>query len=166
MSAPADPQAPCIICSQTGTVIHSHHVVPQSRGGQDSLQIALCPTCHNAIHANAVFLVSQIRRNVIRKSKKFWRSPEEELRASKFLEILVRALLSPILAERKHLLSTSVSTSVFEEFKLLQLDIGASSMEKTLHYCIQSALNNKGISNVSRTVQKESSMWFLHKPAS
>jgi len=101
---------------------------------------------------------------VVRKPKKFWRSPEEELRASKFLEILVKALLSPILTDREHLLSASVSTSVFEEFKLLQLDLGASSMEKTLHYCLQLALHTKGIKNVSRKTQKESPMWFMHKP--
>lgn len=164
MGTPASPNSPCVICCKLEAVMHSHHTVPRSRGGEESLQISLCPTCHNSLHAHALFLVSQINKNKIRKPKQFWVTAEHEARAQQFLEILVRAILSPVLAsaDRQHLLSASVGTSTFENVKLLQMDLGMSSMEKTLAYCINFVLHSKGLSNVSRKSKKESSMWFMH----
>lgn len=154
--------SPCKICLQHEAIMHSHHTVPQSRGGKDSLQIILCPTCHNSLHANGVFMVAQIRRNKIRKAKRFWKNSEDESRAQAYLEILVRALITPLPAgfERDHLVTTTVKTSNFEDLKMLQLDLGQSSMEKTLNYCIAFTLQSKGITNVGQS-KKESELWFV-----
>lgn len=158
---------PCKICLQREAIMHSHHTVPQSRGGKDSLQIILCPTCHNSLHAHGVFLVAQIRRNKIRAPKSFWKSPEDEQRAQPYIEILVRALITPLPEgfERDHLVTTTVKTSRFEDLKMLQLDLGKSSMEKTLAYCIAFTLQSKGITNVGQS-KKESQLWFLQRPNS
>lgn len=158
---------PCTICLQREAIMHSHHTVPQSRGGKDSLQIILCPTCHNSLHAHGVFLVAQIRQNKIRPPKRFWKSPEDEERAQPYLEILVRALVTPLPEgfERDHLVNTTVKTSRFEDLKMLQLDCGLSSMEKTLAYCIAFTLKNKGITNVGKS-KTESQLWFLQRPES
>jgi hypothetical protein len=158
---------PCTICLRSEIVMHSHHTVPQSRGGKDSKQIILCPTCHNSLHAQGVFMVAQIRRNKIRAPKRFWRSPEDEMRAAPYLEILVRALITPLPEgfERDHIVTTTVKTSMFEDIKMLQLDLGKSSLEKTLDYCIKFTLHSKGITNVGQS-KKESQLWFLHVPQS
>ena len=152
---------PCTICRRNEAIMHSHHTVPQARGGKDSLQIILCPTCHNSLHANGVFMVSQIRGNKIRRPKAFWRTPDEEVNARPYLEILVRALIAPLPDgfQRDHLVSTSVKTTLFEDIKMLQLDQGISSMEKTLEYCIKFTLHSKGITNV-RQAKEQSSEWF------
>ena len=158
---------PCTICLRHEIVMHSHHTVPQSRGGKDSLQIILCPTCHNALHAHGVFLVAQIRRNKIRAPKRFWKNAEDEQRAAPYIEILVRALITPLPEgfERDHIVTTTVKTSMFEDIKMLQLDLGKSSLEKTLDYCIKYTLHSKGISNVGQS-KKESQLWFLQLPRS
>lgn len=157
---------PCKICLHHEAIMHSHHTVPQSRGGKDSLQIILCPTCHNSLHAHGVFMVAQIRRNKIRAPKRFWKSPEDEQRAAPYIEILVRALITPLPDgfERDHLVTTTVKTSKFEDLKMLQLDLGKSSMEKTLAYCIAFTLQSKGITNVGQST-KESQLWFVQRPS-
>ena len=154
----------CTICEDRSCVLHSHHTVPRSRGGENSLQIPLCPTCHNAIHANALYLVSRIRNPKRKKnSERFWRTPTEEQRAEPFLKILVEALIKPIPEglEREHLLSVSVSTELFEQFKLLQLDLGGMSQEKLLEYCIQQTIRIRGIGNVKKESQTE--LWFMQR---
>lgn len=158
---------PCTICLRREAIMHSHHTIPQSRGGKDSRQIILCPTCHNSLHGNGVFLVAQIRRNKIRAPKKFWNCPEDQQRAQPYLEILVQALITPLPEgfQRDHPVITSVKTSTFEDLKMLQLDLGKSSMEKTIDYCIAFTLHSKGITNVGQS-KKESQLWFLQRPDS
>lgn len=156
----------CCICADNAGVLHSHHTVPRSRGGEKSLQINLCPTCHNAIHANALAIVSRIKNpKRPNNTRRFWRNAEEEQRAERFLQILVEALVKPIPEEleREHLLSLNVSTSLFEQFKLLQLDTGLSSQEKVLNYCIKQTLINRGIENVSSKNPKKEciDLWFM-----
>jgi len=97
--------------------------------------------------------------------RQFWSDVEAEKRAQQYLEVLVRAMMSPPVCEREHLLSASVSTTAFEEFKILQQDLGLSSHEKTVEYCIQFTLNNKGLKNVlSKGVQTKDQLWFLPVP--
>lgn len=155
----------CRICEDRAGVLHSHHTVPRSRGGEKSLQITLCPTCHNAIHANALAIVSKIKNPKRPKNNKlFWRNSVEEQRVEPFLQVLVEALIKPIPAEleREHLVSVNISTSLFEQFKLLQLDAGLSSQEKTLHYCIKQTLISRGIENVIKTNKQEClDLWHL-----
>lgn len=154
----------CTICYDRAGVLHWHHTIPRSRGGEHSLQIPLCATCHNALHANALAIVSKIN-NPKRKpiNKRFWASVEEEQRAQPFLQVLVEALFRPIPEglEREHLLSVSVSSTLFEQFKLLQLDLGLSSQEKVLEHCIKQTLRIRGIDNVTKTSQTQPTMWFL-----
>lgn len=157
---------PCTICEAREPVMHSHHTVPQSRGGTNSLQIILCASCHNSLHAAALYICSQIRQNTKRKPKRFWRTEEDSIRAQPYLEILVKAILSPIPegCSREHLLSTPVSTQVFESFKLLQSDLGLSSQEQTLLHCVKYTLANKGIQQHEKNTTGASSLWFLHVP--
>ncbi len=157
---------PCMICFHKEAVMHSHHTIPRSRGGDDSLQIILCPDCHNTLHSNGVYVVSKInnpRRK--RDAKQFWRNAEDEERAQPYLQILVKALLEPIPEgfTRQHLLSVSVETPVFEDMKLLQADLGLPSMEETMLYCIAITLKSRGIKNEDRKHNAKSSEWFIQQ---
>lgn len=155
----------CRICEDVSGVLHSHHTVPRSRGGEKSLQIMLCPNCHNSIHSNALSIVSGIRNpKRLKNNKRFWRNDVEEHRAEPFLKILVESLILPIPEEleREHLLSINVSTTLFEQFKLLQLDTGLSSQDKVLTYCIQQTLINRGITHVQKNPKQDrTDHWFL-----
>lgn len=154
----------CIICfSQLN--IQYHHTIPRSRGGEDSLQIPLCSNCHSSIHFNALSIVSKIN-NPKRKNnyKRFWASSEEEERVEPYLKILVKALVEPIPMElsRNHVLTVSVPSILFDQFKLLQLDLGLSSQEKVLEYCINQTLAIRGLKDVITKEQPTNpTMWFL-----
>jgi hypothetical protein len=156
----------CLICGDNSGVLHSHHTVPRSRGGEHSLQIPLCGTCHTQLHAHALFIVSKInnpKRNKKQPIRKFWRSPEDEARAEKYLQILVQALILPIPdgLERKHLVSFNASTVLFEQIKLLQLDLGFSSLEKTFEFCIQNTLKIRGINDGRKQHKEDPGLWFM-----
>jgi hypothetical protein len=105
--------------------------------------------------------VASIKSNT-RKIRKTYFAPQDESRAIPYLEILVRALLERPLLERDHLLSTLVKTSVFERLKLLQLDMGFSSMEKTLAFCIEHTTSNILGVNKNGKAESSSKLWFLH----
>jgi hypothetical protein len=112
-------------------------------------------------------VVAKIRSKTKRKSKTFWKKGEDAERAQPYLEILVRALLSPIPegCSRSHLLSVPVSTELFEQFRLLQVDLGLSSQEKALLYCVKYTLANKGIQN-EKDNTGSNQLWFMHVPSS
>jgi hypothetical protein len=145
----------CTICD-TSTIVEWHHTVPRSRGGENSLQIPLCSVCHRALHFSALAIKSKIQSG--RPIKKvYWKSADEQKRAEPYLQILVRALLMPIPEgmTRNHLISVSVDTETFELFKLLQLDLGISSQEETIIYCLRSAIEQRGLNN-----GKRHKLWF------
>lgn len=150
---------PCTICGVHESVMHSHHTIPQSRGGKDSLQIILCSSCHNILHANAVYVVSQIKNPSKKKpAKSFWKTFEEEAAARPWLEILVRALIEGTNQEVEHLISLKVPHEYWEDFKTLARDLGASQTDALL-YCIKYTLAKKGTKHDLQTTTSE--LWFL-----
>jgi hypothetical protein len=157
----------CTICTQYFSVLHWHHTVPQSRGGKDSLQIPLCSSCHNILHANAVALVARSRGSKP-KTIQFWASSEQEKRAAPYLEILTKALLLPIAPgyEAQHPIHLTADTSLYEMIKLLQSDLGASSIEKTIRHAIMQTISERGLGNAARNreAQQKSQLWFLQSP--
>ncbi len=156
----------CTICTEYFSVLHWHHTVPQSRGGKDSLQIPLCSSCHTILHANAVALQARLKgsKKVVRR---FWVDAEQERRAAPYLEILVKALMLPI-AEgytAQHPIHLSVDTNFYELIKLLQSDLGVSSIQKTIHMSIQHTLSERGLGNVARSREagESSKLWFMRR---
>lgn len=165
-----DTGATCTICQLFFQIWHSHHTIPRSRGGEDSQQIPLCASCHNTLHANGVAVVARIKG-----SKKpvgsFWATPEQERRAKPYLEILVKALLLPVVEgyEAQHPLHFSVDTEFYEQIKLLQQDLGATSIRNTIVHSIQRTLYERGLGNVAagnREARKSSELWFMRKSKS
>lgn len=151
---------PCVICGILESVMHSHHTVPQSRNGKDSLQIILCSSCHNILHAHASYVVSCIRNpKRDRRTTSFWATPEQEQRASRWVEVLVQAFLTdvPNPDSLEHIVSTNLSHDDWQLFKVLAKDLG-TSQEKALEYCIKFTLAKKGIKNESKG---NSELWFL-----
>ena len=150
----------CIVCDAHEPIMHSHHTTPQCKGGVNSPQVILCPTCHNLIHAHALHLVSCIRKNAT-PTKRFWRSERLESNAQRLVQLIVEAFLKPLPTETAIdiPLTFSVSPELKADLQLLQADLGLSSMEKTLVHCVKFTLQQKGIKN-----EQKPSMWFL--PAS
>lgn len=151
---------PCIICENSFAVMNSHHTVPRACGGEDSLQIILCPTCHDTLHANGVYLVSKLR-NPKRAPKTFWPNARQEERASKWLQILVQAIVTHSTQKHDdlcHLVSTKLNSADMNLFKTLAKDLGCSQ-EAALTYCIKFTLQTKGLK--SEQHQKTPTMWFL-----
>ena len=131
----------CTICDIHESVMHSHHTVPQSRGGKDSLQIILCSSCHNILHANADHLIAKIRNPKI-ESKVFWKTDNEHRRAEPWLKILVEALLTPNPEAAEftdHIITVKLKGDDFQLFKILASDLGCSQ-EKAVEYCIKYVL--------------------------
>lgn len=159
--------AACTICTTWQVVPHYHHTVPRSRGGENSLQIPLCGGCHTTLHAHALWIVAKVRNSKL-PSKQFWASDEVENRAKKWLQILVSALSLPIAPGyvAQHPLNLSVNTEFLERIRLLQQDLGVSSMEKTIRYALEKLITERGLANVSTSTQKpRSDLWFMHRPS-
>lgn len=152
----------CVTCDVHEPIMHSHHTIPQCRGGVNSQQVILCPTCHNLIHAQALHLVSCIRKNTV-PEKRFWRSAELEEKAASLVQIIVRAFLEPLPTDVQVdiPLTLTVDAKLKADLQLLQLDLGMSSMEKTIRYCVTSMLERKGIKN-----DNQAPMWFLPRSES
>ena len=148
---------PCLVCEVHEPIMHSHHTTPQCRGGVNSPQVILCPTCHNLIHAQALHLVSCIRKNTT-PVKRFWRSAGLEDRAAGLVQTIVRAFLEPLPTDVQVdiPLTLTVDAQLQAALQLLHLHLGLSSMEKTIRYCVTSMLERKGIKN-----DKQAPMWFL-----
>lgn len=148
-------ETPCVICDTLESVMNSHHTVPRCRGGEDSLQIILCPSCHDVLHANALHVLARIRNPKL-PVKAFWKNVKEEENAQRWLQILVSAFLQPIVGDIKHLVSCSLETEDFRLFKELAGQLGCSQ-EHAVEYCIKLTLAHKGI-------QREKAMpelWFV-----
>ncbi len=166
--------ANCTICTEFFSIYHMHHTVPRSRGGENSLQIPLCSSCHNILHANGVYVVARIRRagkgKPNKAGKRFWKTPQEEANAAPWLKILVQALMTPIAEgyEAQHPIQMSFDTSLYEMVKLLKEDLGASSIEETIRHSIALALSERGLGNAARQRQAKRSaeLWFMHSPSS
>ena len=134
------------------------------------MQIPLCSSCHNILHANGVALVARIKGSKNR-VRKFWPTPEQEVRAKPYLEILVKALLLPVADgyKAKHPIQLSVDTVGYELLKMLQADIGASSIQKTINYAIYRTLEERGLRDVATAAagskeRKKPDLWFMHGP--
>lgn len=154
----------CTICTKFFSVLHWHHTVPQSRGGRDSLQIPLCGNCHTVLHANGVAVQARLRGSKT-PVREFWPDEATRKRAAPYLEILVKALMLPI-AEGytgQHPIQLTVDTETYELIKLLQSDLGSSSIVKTIVHSIQYTLSERGLGNVaaSRKAGQRSKLWFV-----
>lgn len=139
--------------------MHSHHTVPQCRGGKDSIQVILCATCHNTLHAHALHETARIKNSGKTKEKVFWPNERQRIRALPLVRLIVEAFLTPIDqlgVPLTHLVSTSLPTEEFQLFKILAQELG--SQEKALRFCIQHTLLQKGL---VRETHKNPELWFL-----
>jgi hypothetical protein len=141
----------CCICMNWFANIHWHHTIPRSLGGSDSLQIPIDGACHTTLHAHADAIVARIGAKNPKPLRKFWADPETELRAKTWLEILVKALLSPPVssnAKMTLLPMVHADPATRQGLELLKKDLpGITNMEQTILYCINHTLRSKGLKN-------------------
>ena len=150
--------SPCTICLIHEPVMHSHHTIPQARGGKHSKQIILCSSCHNILHANAVHVKARINNSSL-EPKSFWRKEEDRLRAEPWLQILVRSLISTEIEESgltEHRVGAVLNMETFKLFKILAADLGCSQ-EKAVEYCIKYVLTKRGF----KSDKTKPDLWFL-----
>lgn len=166
MASLADGKA-CLICGERHALMNSHHTIPRSRGGENSLQIPLCCTDHDLLHANALAIVAKLKGSK-KAIKNFWSTPDKRERAKPWLEILVKALLQPVdpSYEAQHPIHLKVDTPFLEMMKLLQQDLGASSMEKTIRFALETSIAQRGLGNVIKNaaVKQRAKLWFMRRP--
>lgn len=117
--------APCEICLNNYSIMHSHHTIPRSRGGEDSKQIILCPTCHNLLHSWAYHLISKNPKGI----KQFFVDSGQIDRAQPYLRILTESLLKPIPEGTKHPIQFRISDGDYQLFKMLCSDMNKSQIE-------------------------------------
>lgn len=149
--------AACTICLRESGALHSHHTIPRSCGGEDSLQIPLCGDCHTQLHAAALNIISRINTGKTR-VKPFWSNPEDSARADPYLKILVEALIKEKQnPNREFIINASVNKEVWQHLKLIQADLNLSSIEKTLEFCIQFTANSRGLNTITKEKPK---LWY------
>ena len=140
---PARTAVRCSICTNPTSTPHLHHVLLQAHGGERGPQVPLCGDCHTRLHNHVTGLVSAIRRGKTLK-KRYWNSLAEESRALPLVEIAVQAALNPMTGG-KHPIMLKLDTAEYNRLKVLKVDLGLSSIEKTLLYCIQNTLQRRGL---------------------
>ena len=116
---------PCEICLSNYSIMHSHHTIPRSRGGENSKQIILCPTCHNLLHSWAYHLVSKNPNG----TKQFFVNFEQIERAQPYLKILVESLLKPVPEGVQHPIQLRISDEDYNLFKMLCSDMNKSQID-------------------------------------
>ena len=149
----------CIICTLYCNALNWHHTVPQALGGSQSLQIPLCPTCHDTLHAHAEAVVARMRGKKNKKvTRCFWRTAEAEYNAKPYLEILIHSIINPpVSAEDKETkVIAKLDYDLHRGLQLLKIDESLGNLEAAIKYCIAFTLNNKGIGNGNfKRTQKE-----------
>lgn len=147
----------CVICTNFCNALNWHHTVPVALGGSESLQIPLCPTCHDTLHAYAEAIVARIRTG--RKIKRiYWKTSVEENNSKMYLEILVKSIMDPPFSDEKEIrVFAKLDANLHRGLQLIKMDHNLKNLENALRYCIAYTLKQKGMygGNNSRA-QKES----------
>lgn len=135
-------------------LLHWHHTVPQALGGADSLQIPLCAQCHNQLHANADAVVARVRNNR-QITRQYWRTPEEQVHAQPYLEILVTAMLNAPEADgsKMWMVSARLPDGLHKALHLFKIDSGLANLEQALLLCLRETLASKGYHNANEVHQ-------------
>ncbi len=134
----------CTICTKHFELLHWHHTIPRSLGGENSLQIPLCAQCHNLLHAHGVAIVAA-RRSGKGVKRKFWKNTTEEINAAPYLEILVKALLKgDDVHGKQYVMSFKATPALHRALSLYKKDSSAQSLEHALIVLISAQLRNMG----------------------
>jgi hypothetical protein len=135
---------PCVVCNSLESVMNSHHTVPRACGGNKSMQVNLCATHHDILHAQAVYIISSLKNK--KQSKQFWANPQLEAAALPLLNVLVRALMvqTEQTNKKRNLVSIDIGQELKNSLKLLSKDL-QMSQTNALTYCLIYTLKSKGI---------------------
>jgi hypothetical protein len=139
---------PCIVCKKQDSVMNSHHTVPQSCGGEKSLQVSLCASHHDILHACALSVLAAKKKNS-KISKQFWKTEQEERNAQPLLNVLLQSLQlnkDSKEAQNRNIVSINLNQMLKQSLKLLSKDLNLSQ-DKALIYSLIYTLNQKGILN-------------------
>jgi hypothetical protein len=138
----------CVICTKYFKQLHWHHTVPQALGGENSLQIPLCATCHGQLHAHAEGVVARQRTG--RKSKRsYWANATEEHNAKPYIEVLVNSILNAptSLAGKMWKMQSRIPDEVHSALQLFKIDSGLPNLDQALLLCLAETLKKKGYLN-------------------
>jgi hypothetical protein len=128
--------------------MNSHHTVPQSCGGEKSLQVSLCASHHDILHAHALAIIAAKKRNK-KIEKQFWKTEQEEQNAQPLLNVLLQSLQlnkDSTEAQNRNIVSANLNLLLKQSLKLLAKDL-KMSQDKALTFSLIYTLNQKGILN-------------------
>ena len=152
----------CVICGKNFTPMHSHHTVPQCRGGKDSKQVILCSNHHNCLHAHALHVVSRLRNpNAKKKGRTFWENSEYEERAAPLVQLLVQSFLQEKSEDQTHLVSFQIDSAHKRLLVQLARDLGCSIEKAALYATLQTL--QKRYAHEYET-ESRNALWFLPAP--
>lgn len=119
----------CLFCGSLSS-LHRHHVGMQSRGSTEL--VTLCANHHRLIHQLAELAVSQIQQGL---------NPEfqwpEGLSQPELGQKLVSELVQAMLNSPKHYkIILNLTKDGRQRLERLKLDLGMSSLEKTVKHCL------------------------------
>lgn len=122
----------CYICQQSFSTIHVHHTSLQSYGGKDSLTVKLCPTHHNLIH----LLATKGNRDYS------WETDEQRSRGQPLVDCAIKSMTSDT---HVYKIWYTVDAEKRRNIERLKKELGQSSIEKTVDFCVTSVMKKLGI---------------------
>lgn len=138
-------QGNCTICEKWFPLLHWHHTVPQACGGKDSLQIPLCASCHNILHAQGLDEVGKLKNPGRKSSRIFWANPTMENNAGPYLKILVEAIRNDELVRGKlYTMMFKAPPALHTALQLYKLDSNAGSLEKSILLALSEFMRHRG----------------------
>lgn len=124
----------CTICREHFATVQYHHTTPRCYGGEDSLQIPLCATCHNLLHIEAESALAG------RKPRE-WKTAEAQSNAVPYIRLIVEAART-FKGVKSYSMHLKIPQALYKALKDSQQGM---SLEKTILTLLAESLRTKGM---------------------
>lgn len=118
----------CFVCQTYTATPHTHHVFLQAKGGRDGQTVILCPSHHNLVHRLA-------------ENKNFEFSAQNDER-QRLLQLAYCAAESAATETKIYKVNLELSAEERVLLERLKIELGSSSLNKTLLFCIRAVANH------------------------
>lgn len=109
------------------------------------MQIPLCASCHNILHAQGLDEVAKLKNPGKRKSRQFWATPTMENNAGPYLKILVEAIVKDEAVRGKlYTMMFKAPPALHTALQLYKMDSNAGSLEKSILLALSEFMRHRG----------------------